>query len=80
LGKNCPTCHQPIQKADPAGVARMDAMISQAISSIQECRDSIDAYNKVSDHNKEVDKKRAALSSMEVLLISRKQVIDSLKL
>lgn len=80
LGKNCPTCKQPIQKADPAGVARMDSLIAQVNSSIQECRDSVDAHSKVVEYNNIVAKKKVDLSSIEVSLISKKQVIDSLKL
>ncbi len=80
LGKNCPTCHQSIQKADPSGVARMDVLIEQAETTIRQCRDAMEAYAAIVDHNKEVEKKKAALSVTEVSLISRKQTIDALKL
>lgn len=80
LGKNCPTCKRSIQKADPAGVARMDRLIEQANSTIQECRYSIEAHNRIVEHNNEVARRRVSISAMELSLVAKKQSIDSLKL
>jgi DNA repair exonuclease SbcCD ATPase subunit len=80
LGKNCPTCKQPIQKADPAGVSRMDRLIEQVESTIQECRHSMDVHSKAIEHNNEVARKKGLLATVEATLVSRKQTIDGLKL
>lgn len=79
LGKNCPTCKQTTQKADPEGVAKVDGLIAKVDEAVKQIRAEVDAYKNVVEWNKVVDNNETALKTLELSLRSRNTIIESLK-
>lgn len=79
MGKDCPTCRQPIQKADPKGAGEMDALILEVNAAIARHKGSIDAYRSILDWNKSVDDNHTKLAALESTLRARNVTINALK-
>lgn len=80
LGKDCPTCRQPIEKPDPKGVAQMDALITEGNAAVVRNRKAIDEFNGIIEWNRTVDNNKTTLDALEVSLRSRNKMIEALKL
>lgn len=79
MGKDCPTCHQSIQKSDPNGVKEMDALILEGNAAIARHKTSIEQYRNLLEWNKRVDEQRLALENLEPTLRSLNVTINAIK-
>lgn len=79
MGKDCPTCRQPIQKADPKGASEMDALILEVNAAIARHKGSIDQYRSALEYNKSIDDAHVALTNLEASLRSKNATINALK-
>ena len=79
MGKDCPTCHQSIQKADPKGVNEMDALIIEGNAAVTRHRASIEQHRSLLDWNKKVDEQHLFLENLESLLRSSSVTINAIK-
>lgn len=80
LGKDCPTCRQPIEKPDPKGVEQMDALITEGKAAVSKHRASIDNFNSIVEWNRTVDNKKTTMDALEISLRSRNKTMEALKL
>lgn len=79
MGKDCPTCHQSIQKADPKGVDEMDALIVEGNAAIARHRSSIEQHRSLLDWNKKVDEQHLLLENLESILRSSNVTMNAIK-